>query len=54
MIVGGYAENEEGGGLCWMDKLNIILYTIFLLKKYLKPSNKGDKGMGITYYITVS
>ena len=29
MIVGGYAENEEGGGLCWMDKLNIILYTIY-------------------------
>ena len=32
MMVGGYVENEEGGeggSLCWMDKLNIILYTIY-------------------------
>jgi len=33
MMVGGYVGNEEGGGeggsLCWMDKLNIILHTIY-------------------------
>lgn len=29
MMVGGYVENGEGGSLCWMDKLNIILYTIY-------------------------